>query len=288
MSRAEMRLLYKKEEFEMLKNMFAVCTILAFAAGAANAGLLAEYTFGINGLNNTGTVGAAANGTAIGAWAATPDDGSDTANAAEGTRWGSGMDVGGNGGWLTNITNQLTISLWSNINWAAGSGTNFATLAATGKPQGDAGGGFHLGRIKQEQRIVFTSPGTIGGYYGLDITSASLPTDGAWHHYSATYDGSNAIIYVDGAPIGSKGASGNVNLGTYDLLIGQDPKVWYGEGASWQLGAYCDDVRIYNAGLSDLEVLAQFQAGRSVLIPEPTTIALLGLGAFGLIRRKRA
>lgn len=107
--------------------------------------------------------------------------------------------------------------------------------------------------------------------------------DGGWHHLAGTYDGYYYRIYIDGALNNSVAATGNIGA--------------WGTGGDWGIGielqnltttlpdtafvGWIDDVRIY----SDVRTLTQIQELSG--IPEPTTVALLGLGGLFLLRRRR-
>ena len=63
---------------------------------------------------------------------------------------------------------------------------------------------------------------TIGiGFYANDFNRpATGLMDGDWHHVAATYDGTNARIYIDGVQTGADFATGGVNTTASSVLIG--------------------------------------------------------------------
>jgi hypothetical protein len=122
-----------------------------------------------------------------------------------------------------------------------------------------------------------------GNSYSYQTWSASIQA-GNWYLLGLTYDGLNQFAYLNGVQLGN---IENVGLPasitpyqfTDPLKIGID----INSAGPWFQG-YMYDVTLYNAALSASEV-SQLYA-----IPEPSTYALFGIGAIGLLmvlRRKR-
>ena len=91
---------------------------------------------------------------------------------------------------------------------------------------------------------------TLGGSFSDYLDSGRGPAVGRWQHVAATYDGTTARMYIDGAEVASKVFSGNV-----------------GSSNAWRIGAYgltptgffdgsIDDVRIYDRALSASDIAA--------------------------------
>lgn len=97
---------------------------------------------------------------------------------------------------------------------------------------------------------------------GTTNVLVSSPTNfstGAWHHLVGVYDGTNAILYVDGQQTGSVGSAGSLASNSTTVSIGTRPNnsstavLWDGK---------VDDVRIYNRPLSQAEITMLYEGYR--------------------------
>jgi hypothetical protein len=86
---------------------------------------------------------------------------------------------------------------------------------------------------------------------------ATVTTGGAWHLFTATYDGVQQEIFEDGIVVASQAGSGSFNDNGDNLLIGSEDD---GLGSVYMNGSM-DDVRIYNRALSGGEVQQLFLMG---------------------------
>lgn len=140
------------------------------------------------------------------------------------------------------------------------------------------------GKVNMSMKFAF--PGAPGGgalRHNLDGTTV-LPQN-EWTHIACTYKKNTADggkIYVNGVLDGTQ-ITGDKTAVFSDAMIGcyhynLDPADLYKRGMNGQH----DDVRIYYTALGDDQIL---QAATGV--PEPMTLALLGLGGLGLVRRRR-
>lgn len=104
-----------------------------------------------------------------------------------------------------------------------------------------------------------------------------------WYHAALTFTNDGTLrLYVDGTEEDTTDLSGD---GTYTglstWLLGTE------RADSRYFGGAIDDVRIYDEQISGATVQGLFNAG-PLYVPEPSSIALFGLGAIGLaIRRHR-
>ena len=120
--------------------------------------------------------------------------------------------------------------------------------------------------------------------YGCDVgTSFYFAIDTSWHMITATHWQNsadpvrgNTTMYADNVQVGqSIGATPSVTVG--QVSVG-----WYSRtGANYWVGKI-DDFTIYTGVLTSGEMDTLYER-----IPEPATIALLGLGGLVLLRRKR-
>ena len=100
---------------------------------------------------------------------------------------------------------------------------------------------------------VFTTHS--GGACCSDLDSGTPLALGAWTHVVMVHDGTNDIIYFNGAKVNEKNAAGTLDATTKPLGIGFNPI----DGGNWFDGAL-DEVQIYNYALSNAEVTGLYTA----------------------------
>jgi hypothetical protein len=99
---------------------------------------------------------------------------------------------------------------------------------------------------------LYNASGTMGmlcafeSNYNTKKACAQMNTPQLFHHVAVTYDMTNLIIYIDGAPT-SQAVSGATLTNTAPLFIGK------GQGNLYWLGAV-DEVRLYGRALTAAEV----------------------------------
>ncbi len=109
-----------------------------------------------------------------------------------------------------------------------------------------------------------------------EVTSAIGIGDGEFHHVAATLDGTNMRLYIDGALTSSLVFTGTPAPSGRDIQLGNHLSL------NRPLRGALDDVRIYNHVLSQVEITSLAS------VPEPTTVALLGLLVTSLVGLRRS
>jgi hypothetical protein len=95
----------------------------------------------------------------------------------------------------------------------------------------------------------------------VDITGGGAPVVGAWYHLAAVYDGTSAIFYVNGTPVGTNAAAAyapNVG-GPFSIGARADGNFWF--------AGYADEVALYTNALSASDIQNHYQNGIS---PSPS------------------
>jgi hypothetical protein len=264
----------------MKRKLLMLASASLVAGSAANAALLVHYTFDGSDATNSGTL---ADGTSsVGSSYVASGLGAGAGNAWQGNRTGDNdafINTGATGDDLGfGAAGVYTAMAW--INW---SGTSVGSGDHMVFGQDDGGGNnaqLHHGiRDDSVANIHF------GGWGGAqDIADAGTVSTGTWTHVAWQYDGTNKNVFVDGVLSASSEAGNNITNASFDVIVGahgRDSNLDPGPGNSFN--GQLDEVRIYDEALDASQILA----ARNSVIPEPSTLGLLGLAALGLIRRRR-
>jgi len=113
------------------------------------------------------------------------------------------------------------------------------------------------------------------GFGGNLNAVAALPAN-AWSHVAATYDQTNAILYVNGSPVASAAHNTAIVVSPGNLTIGL-------ASPSYFLGTL-DELRIYNRALSATDILGDMSTPvvGSLTNPPPPPLLFLAVGSNGL------
>ena len=142
------------------------------------------------------------------------------------------------------LSTTFSVSAW--VNPAVATQTGYARIVET-----QYNTGLYLGTNAKGTKykfIVNSGRGSAGGCGGVSFGCAEggAVTSG-WHLVTATYDGTTAVLYVDGVRVASDTftSPGTTGLALY---VGR----YFQGGYSWN--GYVDDVRLYNRALTVTEV----------------------------------
>lgn len=192
----------------------------------------------------------------------------------------------GNASFLQSLgnTNQVTFSAWINTTDTVGN-RNVAVFAGNTALQNSyTDMGMAAGIVNPVGQATARNRPTGNG---TEIFSGTtLVNDGEWHHLAMTVDPTASLIslYVDGV-FASSTTLGVADLPDYNVFeIGR-----LGRGGSKvdPFQGLIDDVQVYDQVLAPEQIQFLF-ANPGQAIPEPSALALTGLGFLALIRRKRA
>ncbi len=133
--------------------------------------------------------------------------------------------------------------------------------------------------LPNHRKPVFSTKNAAGQNVDMDSDSVPLPI-GAWRHVAMTHDGVNNKIFINGLLKKSVTSAGALGTTTKPLGIGYDPI-----DSSGFFNGSLDEVQIYNVALSDVEVLALFNAQNTAptntdILAPSTPLSITAVVAF--------
>ncbi len=168
------------------------------------------------------------------------------------------VDAGNNT--ILQITGAISLEGWIKINnLSVNSG-----LFGRGHGLGSNGNfGYFLTYYAPTNALYFDTYNTTTRN-ALVKTNATIDTN--WHHIAATWDGTTSTngkkLYIDGVLVAQKTSSiDSMGNPSYNFRIGIDSI------NNYPANAVIDEVKVYNRALSASEVLADYNAGSSGIIP---------------------
>ena len=173
-----------------------------------------------------------------------------------------------------NITGDITIASWVYLK-RGGNGSTASSQDIVSKTVGNGAKNNPFDfYINWYTCPMLVRADELGHEYVISTQRLSLMK---WYHVAVTVENKDVNFYVDGNLTGKNGTLTKTPTGNSNpLYIGR--RDFGVEGPIYFKGTI-DDVRIYDRALSQSEI-------RAIMIPEPATLFLLGLGAV-ILRRKR-
>ncbi|MBW2973644.1 VCBS repeat-containing protein [Candidatus Woesearchaeota archaeon] len=110
----------------------------------------------------------------------------------------------------------------------------------------------------ENSQVKFRVWNTSNAVSGANFSEASLAIPG-WNHIVGVFNGTNAILYLNGSQIGTIGSAigGGIRDQAGDLFIGKRGD----NGGSIYFNGTIDEVRIYNQSLTPQQIKANYNAG---------------------------
>jgi hypothetical protein len=254
---------------KMVKKLFVLVLVIGLV-GTASADLIGHWKLDGNTLDSS-TYGN--NGITMGAGVTNAPDRFGVADSAmlfNGTSTGY-INVG-NAAVFSNMTGAMTLMSWC---WYDGTMTRAGRIIC----KQSTSRAFSLNAEPLVNGV--TNPGSFAvaptSTTSLSVTDdATLPVN-QWFHMAAVYTpGVSMEIYIDGVLAQSLTTgvpASQFNANGQNVLIGNRP------GGAWGWLGMLDDVRIYNEALSQADI-------QTIMVPEPVTMLMLGLGGLALIRKR--
>ncbi|UCC22021.1 MAG: LamG domain-containing protein [Planctomycetota bacterium] len=179
------------------------------------------------------------------------------------------------------LTGDMSVSFWVDIDVLPGASATDPLCVIEADAQGSGLAKMTELTVDENGDVVYTHQYGTGGSGSEQhvFTSANLDTD-TWYNIAVTRDttASEVMLYIDGSYLDTfsytnqpqGGGSGTLYLGKYgsDLYDGS-----------------VDEIAVFDYELTGTNVSDIYEAANPV--PEPATIALLGLGSLALIHSRR-
>jgi hypothetical protein len=164
-------------------------------------------------------------------------------------------------------------------------GTSAWSMAWWGKRSASAGApsGMIAGTITDSNDFVWT-PDNSSVVQGLRVRDnggsstdyGGIADDNAYHHWVVVYNGSGSIeVWRDNTSLGTKTFSGDIRMTHVGGGTASQANSFYGQ---------IDELYIFDEAINSTTVASLFNSN---VVPEPSSLVLLGLGGLAMLRRRR-
>ncbi|MDP7110752.1 MAG: LamG domain-containing protein, partial [Myxococcota bacterium] len=116
---------------------------------------------------------------------------------------------------------QFTLSLWVYSDDFGTCGSSHCSLVSKGNTDGSPAGYWLITDDSGTLRLSIADGSNETSFFG-----AALST-GTWHHVTATFDGSTAVLYLDGADVGSASLAHGIGYSSDPFVVGAIPNRRY-------------------------------------------------------------
>jgi hypothetical protein len=133
----------------------------------------------------------------------------------------------------------------------------------------------------------YSSAGNAGPADSNSVAWGDLPLFDQWSHIVLAWGDGSVQMYLNGAQIMSSGYAGVGEIdyggatGSANFIIGNIV------GLVGHYEGLIDEVSLYNNKLTSTDASDHYNAGLAGMVPEPTSLAVLGLGFAALASRSR-
>lgn len=154
---------------------------------------------------------------------------------------------------------EITLETWIKTSFD-GSGTYWPAVISKRYSYGDGNVPYTLGIDNTVgARRCLLNLDTNSGYLAMYSQSGNKLNDDEWHHMLGVYDGSNAMIYIDGQLDATSGLTGNIINVNYPVYIGGS-NLTGNPYFAYNYQDYIAMAKIYNRALTSSEILQNYNA----------------------------